>query len=118
MHPRNSHRLRRSEDFAQLKVDGLTTKHPYLTISRRKNGLPYSRYGVITPKHLGNAVRRNRIRRQVKEIIRHIYPRLHGGFDVVVIVRHRVMDGASFDAIKQALHEVFNRAGLLTKDDL
>lgn len=116
MHPnKNSHRLRRSEDFAQLKVDGHVTKHPLLTISTRKNGLLDSRYGVITPKHLGKAVRRNRIRRQVKEIIRHLYPRLSGGFDVVVIVRHRAMDGVSFDAIKQALHELFSRSGLLDR---
>lgn len=117
MHPKNSHRLRRSEDFAQLKAVGHVTKHPFLTISKRENGLANTRYAVITPKHLGNAVRRNRIRRQVKEIIRHIYPRLDSGFDVVVIVRQRVMNGVSFETIQQSLHDCFSRAGLLKKDD-
>jgi ribonuclease P protein component len=117
MHPKNSHRLRRSEDFAQLKAEGRTTKHPLLMMSWRENGLLHSRYAVITPKHLGNAVQRNRIRRQVKEIIRHLYPRLYGGFDVVVIVRQRAMD-ASFGMTSSTLNDLFNRAGLLTKDDL
>ncbi len=116
MHPKNSHRLRRSEDFAQLKAEGRITKHPLLTLSSRKNGLFVSRYAVITPKHLGKAVQRNRIRRQVKEIIRHLYPRLQGGFDVVVIVRHRAM-AESFGAISHALNVLLSRAGLLIKDD-
>jgi ribonuclease P protein component len=50
------------------------------------NDLPFSRIIVIPVKHYGNAVQRNRIRRQLKEIWRCDKENFKSGYDFVFLV--------------------------------
>jgi ribonuclease P protein component len=50
------------------------------------NDLPFSRIIVIPVKHYGNAVQRNRIRRQLKEIWRYDKENFKSGYDFVFLV--------------------------------
>ncbi|MBK5201155.1 MAG: ribonuclease P protein component [Spirochaetaceae bacterium] len=50
------------------------------------NDLPFSRLIVIPVKHYGNAVQRNRIRRQLKEIWRCDKENFKSGYDFVFLV--------------------------------
>lgn len=52
-----------------------------------RNQLKFSRLGLSTPRHVGNAVRRNRIRRLLREAYRHIQHELPVGYDWVAVVR-------------------------------
>jgi ribonuclease P protein component len=110
------YRLRRPQDFARLKADGKVTKHPMMLVSILPNDLPFNRYGVITGKRLGNAVRRNRIRRVLSEGVQALHPHLKQGFDVVLVVRPLASDGAYAVGYK-ALMDTFRRAKLLLEDE-
>ena len=79
------------------------------------NQLEHNRYGFITPKRLGNAVKRNRIRRQVREAVRLLHPQLQQGYDIVVIVRFPLM-GQPFQEIQRIVCELCVKAGLLSKE--
>jgi ribonuclease P protein component len=48
------------------------------------NGLRHSRFGLTTPRKLGKAHERNRIKRRVREILRTAREGIPAGFDVVV----------------------------------
>jgi len=50
------------------------------------NGLPVNRIIVIPVRNYGNAVQRNRIRRQIKEIWRNEKPGFRVGFDFAFVV--------------------------------
>lgn len=113
---RKQHRLRKSADFARLRREGRTYRHPYLTLSLAPNDLAYNRYGYITAKYLGNAVARNRVRRLLKEAVRLLHPRLQPGYDVIVIARPQSV-GQPFAMVEQALKQVFKRARLLANED-
>lgn len=52
----------------------------------RKNGLRWSRVLVVSPRSVGKAVRRNRLRRVGTEIFRTIKHMVLGGYDFVFIV--------------------------------
>ena len=55
--------------------------------------MKYNRVGFTVSAKLGNAVTRNRIRRQLREIYRlHLYE-LKNGKDVVVVARSRCVRG-------------------------
>jgi ribonuclease P protein component len=60
------------------------------TLFLRPNGLPISRFGWSIKKALGNAVRRNRIRRRLREILRLHRGEIAGGWDVVIHARSSV----------------------------
>ena len=56
-----------------------------------RNGLTCSRFGVTTPRKLGKAHDRNRIKRRLREIIRTSRESLPPGFDFVVNPRRSVL---------------------------
>jgi ribonuclease P protein component len=104
-------RLRRKEDFARLRREGRSYPHRFMTLSVVPNGLPNNRYGFIISKHLGNAVKRNRVRRLLREGVRHLHPRLLPGYDVVIIARRDCV-GQPFLTIQRTLEVLLVKAKL------
>jgi len=107
-------RLRRKEDFARLRTSGQVWRHPFVIMSAAPNALPHNRYGFIIGKRLGNAVRRNRIRRLLREAVRQAHPVLAQGYDVVFIAREAIA-GQDLAAIRAAVVSCLQRAGLHPK---
>ena len=54
------------------------------TVFLRPNGLDFSRFGWSIKKALGSAVRRNRIRRRLREILRLHRQEIAPGWDIVI----------------------------------
>jgi ribonuclease P protein component len=70
------------------------------------------RFGTVTSKRLGKAVRRNRARRLVRQAMRQVCSRLRPGWDLVFVVRSGAL-GASAGAVQADLELLARRAGLL-----
>ena len=104
-------RLRHKEDFARLRQTGRVWRHPLLLVSVTPNGLPHNRYGFVTSKQLGGAVVRNRIRRLLREAMRHAHPQLVQGYDMVVIAREPIV-GQPYQVVSEALMTSLQRASL------
>ena len=71
------------------------------------------RFGFTVSKHCGGAVRRNRIRRRLKEALRLLSPlpaRL--GYDYVIVARPDAL-GMGFFALQAELRRAFGMAGTL-----
>ena len=82
-----SARLDHSAQFSRVFRDGMRSRDGYFTLLARPNQLGFARLGMaISRKHAGNAVRRNRIRRVIRESFRHRRAML-AGLDIVVLGR-------------------------------
>ena len=75
------------------------------------NGLPESRFGFTISKRIGNAVVRNRLKRQMREAVRGYAGLLAPGYDVVFIAR-KELRGADWGTIEGALSHLMTRANL------
>ena len=82
-----------------------------LAIYARRNGLPVTRIGISVRRAMGTAVRRNRVRRRVREAIR-LEQQQMGGFDVVIVPRLPAA-AAPFGALRAAVHELLQQAGVV-----
>jgi len=80
-------RLRTRADFSAV-YDARTreTRGP-LVIYARPNQLGHPRLGLSTSRKVGTAVRRNRIRRLIREAFRHLQHDLPSGYDLLVVIR-------------------------------
>ena len=79
--------LKLNHEFRRLYNKGRTAASPYMAVYCRKTRLNVSRLGLTTGVKLGKAVRRNRVRRRLREIYRTNEWRLIPGWDIVVVAR-------------------------------
>ncbi len=89
MHRRN--RLSRSRDFDAVYRSGRSTSTRFLVLYwfPRDDGAADEepRLGLAVPKAVGNAVVRNRVKRQLRETWRELADRVRPGHDYVLVVR-------------------------------
>ncbi|TDI92512.1 MAG: ribonuclease P protein component [Chloroflexi bacterium] len=83
-------RIRQRPDFLLIQQRGIRTRGRYMTIVGLPNVRSISRLGVVAPRRLGKAVRRNRAKRRVRELFRHNKPLV--GLDLVVLPRREFLD--------------------------
>ena len=72
------------------------------------NRLDTPRFGISVGKQLGKAVKRNAVKRVLREIIREAEPGVPGGMDIVVHAR-RACREATFQQIREAFMELMLR---------
>ena len=106
------YRLRRSREIGQVRRLGKRWRHPLLTLYTYPNNQEVSRFAVVTGRHIGKAVVRNRSKRRVREAIHHQLCLIPAGWDCLFVARKEVA-AAAFTDIEQAVQQLLQRAGLL-----
>lgn len=84
----SSLRIKQSRDFARVRSEGVSFPGRYLVLSVLRGAVSSGfQFGLITPKRLGTAVMRNKIRRRLREIVRAHRAEITDGCFMVVIAR-------------------------------
>ena len=109
-------RLRRSAEFELLHRQGQRWQHPLLVLIVRANVREDSRFGFSAGRRVGNAARRNRAKRRLRESVRARMDEIRPGWDCLLIAR-RASNDAPFVDVDKAVAELFRRAGLLFVDE-
>lgn len=88
---------------------GIRIKGRLFTVLMAPNGAGQPRLGLVASRKLGDAVRRNRAKRLIREVFRQTPP-LPGrqGIDVVVIPRRELFD-AVYASLESELRSAFRR---------
>ncbi|HKV05259.1 MAG TPA: ribonuclease P protein component [Candidatus Acidoferrales bacterium] len=95
-------RLVRRAEYDAVYRDGRRRTGREFTVFLRPNGLGLSRFGWSIKKALGSAVRRNRIRRRLREILRLHRREIAPGWDIVIHPRSSAAT-ADFSALAAEL---------------
>ncbi len=102
-------RLVRRVDYDAVYRAGRRKSSREFTIFLRPNGLGVSRFGWSIKKTLGTAVRRNRIRRRLREIVRLHREEIIPGWDIVIHPRSSAAT-ADFSALTGELLRLIPRS--------
>lgn len=92
-------------------------RHPLLVLIYRRTNRAECRIGFSITKKFGNAVQRNRIKRQLREILRLQYNQLKNGYDIIFVVRKEAR-GASYQMLEGAVYNLLRRGKLFKQGDL
>ena len=109
--------LKQNHEFRRLYSKGKSAVSPYFAIYCRKTNRPQSRLGITTGVKLGKAVKRNFVRRRIRELYRTNEQKFAPGYDIVVVARTRAIFARYADLERSFLH-LMKKLGILTgKED-
>ena len=109
---KRQYRLRRNHDFQRVRHLGKYYASPLMVLAFLRNELEYSRFGFVVSKRIGKAVRRNKIKRRMREATRLRIPNIKPGFDLVFIARKPILQ-ACYTDIENTLESLLRKADLL-----
>jgi ribonuclease P protein component len=105
-------RLRSDKAFQKLFSQGERVQHPLVTLLYSPAVGPGVRAGFCVSKKFGGAVKRNRLKRRLREACRkQLAPCFEGAWEIVCLPRRRAAE-VDFAALCQALGELLIRAGI------
>ena len=109
------HRMRSAKDFAAAREDGVAYRGRACLLVAQPAPGEVTRVGFIASKRgVGNAVKRNRARRRLKEIVRRRWPRLpHHGF-LLVFIASRGSLSAPHQELASEVERLLAHAGALS----
>ena len=101
-------RVRRRGEYQRVFQTGYRVSSRYFTLSLTPGQSPVTRLGIVASRKLGDAVRRNRAKRLIREMFRHL-DMPHAALDVVVIPRRELFD-APFSDLERDFRVAWRRA--------
>ena len=105
--------LKRNIDFDRIIKNNKAFKYKYYIIYLEKTLDSDYHFGLSVGKKIGNAVVRNKVKRQLREIVdQKDYPK---GINCIIIVKKGVLDN-SFDQMKNDLHSAFKKLNILKEN--
>ena len=107
--------LKLNYEFHRLYSKGKSAVTPYLVVYARKGKRPGNRIGFTVSTKLGHAVKRNRIRRRLREIYRLNESRFLRGTDLVVVARAKAVD-ADYRQLERAFLSACGKLGLFAEN--
>lgn len=105
--------IKKSEQFQKIIKNNKSFRSKYFYIYLERHEESIYHFGLSVGKKIGNAVRRNKVKRQLKEIIsENDYQK---NFDCIIIVR-REINNYSFSEIKNDLTESFKKLKIIKEN--
>lgn len=109
---KNTISLNRNEQFLAVYRNGKRAYHKYFTLYYLPNKRDVNRLGFQVSKKLAKAVRRNRLRRLLRECYRCSEDKLSRGYDIILAARDGSLCVDSFEDASKIVDRLFTRAGL------
>ncbi|OWK27470.1 MAG: ribonuclease P protein component [Parcubacteria group bacterium GW2011_GWA2_38_13b] len=108
------YRITNSADFDYLFQKGYLRSNSLFYLKFLPNKLSYSRFGfVVGVKLFKEAVKRNRVKRLMREFVRSNLTKIRGGYDIVVGVKSRKFYGIKYEEAEKLLSAFFDNNNFL-----
>lgn len=108
--------LKKNYEFKNIFVKGKYYGGEYIEIFALKSDININMLGIAISKKIAKSVKRNKIKRLIKENYRLLEEKLNLGYNIVILWNKKTpYQRASFTNIKKDMLNVFERIGLIGK---
>jgi len=108
---KRQYRLRKNADFQRIRRFGKSKSNRLMVLIVLPNRSNRSRFGFAVSKRIGKAVRRNKIKRQMREAVRLRQEKIQPGWDLLFIARAPIKR-ANYQDIAQAVYSLLDQFSL------
>lgn len=106
---KNKKIIKKNFEFQEIIGKQKFYRNSSFVIYYTKNDKGYFRYGISVGKKIGNAVTRNKIKRQIRMMIQDQIIKLPKfSYDIIIIARNRMLE-KSFDQNQKELIKLINQ---------
>ncbi|MDD4995130.1 MAG: ribonuclease P protein component [Patescibacteria group bacterium] len=107
------YRLRKKLDIEAVLKRGRSAYTPNISVRLAKNQLGVSRFAFVAGLKVSkSAVKRNRVRRQLREIVRKHLGAIAAGYDVMVMTKPAILQ-LKFGEMEKELLGLFKKQGIV-----
>lgn len=108
------YRLAKRKDFNKVYRFGQSAANRQLVVYYKPQpDVEHFKLGISVSKKIGNAVVRNRMRRVIKEIVRHLSHRIKHQVQIVIIVRKPAVE-MEYKSLENSIIHIMKKVQLLT----
>ncbi|MCI5879382.1 MAG: ribonuclease P protein component [Bacillales bacterium] len=101
--------VKKNRDFSRIIKNNRPIKSNLFVIYLEKNTNDIYKFGISASKKVGNAVTRNRLKRQIKSILdKNTYK---NNFNCIIIIKKDIID-KSFDEMSKDLNILINKLNI------
>lgn len=95
-------RIKEKSEFEDIIKNGKKYGNSYFAIYYKDRKKDFSRFGITLSKKYGNAVKRNKYKRILREIIRINQKKFKNNYDYIIIMK-KTCDGLDYKVIENNL---------------
>ena len=105
--------LKKNYEFKNVLNKGKFFRGKYITMYISKNKKEKNVIGIAISKKIGKAVKRNRLKRLIRESFRLQKNRLEQGYNLVFLWNKNILQECKCDVIYKDMEILFKKAGIL-----
>ena len=110
----NMYRMKKKKEFKLVFSNGKSYPSRHVVRYLFKKGSPI--YGFIDSKKIGNAVRRNRAKRLIREAVRLNLKKIDKNYSIIFIARNSI-NGSNYKEVEKSVLYLFRKAGVLNEEN-
>ena len=113
---KNTQALKLNKDFKRLYYRGKSIVRGTVVVYALPNKRRFNRLGLTCSKSIGKAVKRNRVKRLMRESYRLVEADIKKGYDIVLVARTRAT-GAKCCQVLRDLKFSFGKLGMFVENE-
>ena len=114
----NTDTLKKNYEFKNVLTKGKYYNGNYIDIYIKKNNKNFNYIGIAVSVKVGKAVKRNRIKRLIRENYRLLEDKISVGYDIIFLLKkNKNISEANFFNKKYDIIKTLNKSNLLKKDE-